>query len=113
MHETGRGAVGGERTGEGGWEGLFPSLNHSLLVLGSHTDTSCTSHFQGNSSPLPPSRPHLWAEQKPDRQSCEVTILSIVCTRSPQGQAAMLQEGRDRRGSLAWAAGTEHFSEEV
>lgn len=42
-----------------------------------------------------------------------MTILSIVCARSPQGQAAILQEGRDRRGSLAWAAGTEHFSEEA
>ena len=56
-HEPGRGAVGGERAGEGGQGGLFPVLSRLLLELGSHTDTSCTSRFQGNSSPLDRTRP--------------------------------------------------------
>ena len=118
-HARGGGAAGEE----GGREGLFPLPSRQLLVPGSHTDTSCTSRFQGNSSPLDRTRPlntsrALWAECKPDRAGdSEVAILSPVCARSPLpgsgGQVAPLQEGRGGRGSLAWAAGTESFLKEV
>lgn len=71
-----------------------PSLNRSFLELGSYTETSCTSYFQGKSSPLDRS-PSLCAEQTDRTRHCEMTILSPVCAGSPQGQAAKLQEGRD------------------
>ena len=94
------------------------SATPQLLALGSHTDTSCTSRFQGNSSrwtapaleDLPISLGRAEARQSRER---EMKILSPVCATSPRGQAATLQEGRGGRESLAWAAGTESSSEEV
>lgn len=56
-----------------------------------HTDTSCTSRFQGNSLPTrphPPLRtcPSLWVEQKPDRVlDGEVNTPCWVCTKSLRG----------------------------
>lgn len=88
----GRRASRGERLG-----GPLPSLSHSLPA-GSHTDTSCTPHFQRNSSSLGHTRsPSLRGKQKTEQGVYEMTILSPVCARSPQGPAATLQEGRPQR----------------
>lgn len=52
-HVWGGGAAGEEAAGRA--SSLCPAAG--FLVPGSHTDTSCTSRFQGNSSPLDRTRP--------------------------------------------------------